>query len=153
YSSEHWRKSTYHQLTMNTANSLPLIDLSPTDDRQLQVHPAIGAEPRALPRVIRKTRQGPVLHASALGEPGQVLSLNLTMGCVQRCGFCSARAHPIHPGDDTVFLFADTAERLERELANLRRRPRAVFISPATDPFPPSLEIQAENVRVVEVLA
>jgi DNA repair photolyase len=75
------------------------------------------------------------------------------MGCVQRCGFCSARAHPIHPGDDTVFLFADTAERLERELANLRRRPRAVFISPATDPFPPSLEIQAETVRVVEVLA
>jgi DNA repair photolyase len=82
-----------------------------------------------------------------------VVSLNLTTGCVHRCPFCSARAYPTYPGDDLVFLFSDTIERLEKELASRRRRPRAVFVSPSTDPFPPLPEIQAETARVVETLA
>src|SRR5262249_2056807 len=32
------------------------------------------------------------------------------------------------------------------------KRPRAVYISPATDPFPPLLEVQRETARVVKVL-
>jgi DNA repair photolyase len=82
-----------------------------------------------------------------------VLGLNLTRGCVHRCGFCSVRAAPSYPGDDFVYLYADTAEQLATELAARHRRPRAVLLCPAADPFPPVVEVQAEAGRAVEVIA
>jgi DNA repair photolyase len=82
-----------------------------------------------------------------------VLSLNLTQGCVQRCAFCSVRAHPAYQGDEVVTLYTDTAERLEAELSGRRKLPRAVYISPSTDPFPPVGAVQAQTARVIEVLA
>jgi DNA repair photolyase len=82
-----------------------------------------------------------------------VLSLNLTQGCAHRCPFCFARAYPSYPGDDVVYLFQDTARRLDGELNRRTKLPRAVYISPSTDPFPPLPAVQAETARVVEVLA
>jgi DNA repair photolyase len=82
-----------------------------------------------------------------------VLSLNLTQGCVHRCAFCSVRAHPSYRGDQVVSLYTDTAERLAAELVGRRKLPRAVYISPSTDPFPPVAAVQAEVGRVIEVLA
>jgi DNA repair photolyase len=90
---------------------------------------------------------------SGLTGDGDVLALNLARGCAHRCAFCSVRAYPTYPGDGVVQLFAGTAERLERELSGRRRLPRAVFVSPSTDPFPPIRVVQNEAVRVVEVLA
>jgi DNA repair photolyase len=105
------------------------------------------------PRVEWVERPGSVLHSSALTGDGDVLALNLARGCAHRCAFCSVRAYPTYPGDGVVQLFAGTAERLERELSGRRRLPRAVFVSPSTDPFPPIRVVQNEAVRVVEVLA
>jgi DNA repair photolyase len=51
-----------------------------------------------------------------------------------------------------VVLFPDTAERLDEELRK-GPRPRAVFISPGTDPFPPPAAVQHETGRVVQILA
>jgi DNA repair photolyase len=82
-----------------------------------------------------------------------VLSLNLTQGCAHRCPFCFARAYPSYPGDDVVYLFEDTAKRLDIELARRSRLPRAVYLSPSTEPFPPLPDVQAETAGVVEVLA
>jgi DNA repair photolyase len=107
----------------------------------------------ALPRVERVERQGALLHPGPFGSHADVLCLNLAQGCAHRCAFCSARAYPTYPGDDMVRLFADTPERLAKELSNRSRRPRAVYISPSTDPFMPLAEVQAETSRVVEVLA
>jgi DNA repair photolyase len=50
-------------------------------------------------------------------------------------------------------MYAGTPERLAIELSSRRRRPRAVYLSPSTDPFPPQLGLQLETARVVEVLA
>jgi DNA repair photolyase len=79
--------------------------------------------------------------------------LNLTKGCVHHCAFCSIRAAATYVGDDVVYLYADTAKRVREELADPDKRPRAVYICPATDPFPPIAEIQAETTRVIAVLA
>jgi DNA repair photolyase len=98
-------------------------------------------------------RQGTLLHPTPLGEPGQVLSLNLARGCMHRCAFCSVRAAPNYPDRLPVQIYADTPERLALELASKRQKPRAVFISPSTDPFPPHLDLQTETVRVAGVLA
>ncbi|HEX5268973.1 MAG TPA: hypothetical protein VFW33_00735, partial [Gemmataceae bacterium] len=105
------------------------------------------------PRVEWVTRTGPVLHPTALAGEGDVLALNLARGCAHQCAFCSVRAYPGYPGDGVVQLFAGTADRLARELLRLPRLPRAVFISPSTDPFPPLRGVQVEAARVVGVLA
>lgn len=109
--------------------------------------------PERGPRVEWVERPGAVLHGSAMSGDGEVLVLNLARGCAHRCAFCSVRAYPTYPGDGLVQLFAGTPERLDRELSRRRRLPRAVFLSPSTDPFPPLPEVQGEAVRVVEVLA
>ncbi len=108
---------------------------------------------RRLPRVERLTRSGSLLHPSPLGTNGDVLSLNIALGCVHRCAFCCTRANPSYPGDDVVYLHTNTAARLATELSGRRKRPRAVYLSPATDPFPPLAEVQDETARVVAVLA
>jgi DNA repair photolyase len=102
---------------------------------------------------VRAARKGPLLQPSALGEHGELLGLNLTQGCIHRCAFCSVRGHPAYTGDKVVTLSTDIADRLETELLARRKRPRAVFISPSTDPFPPQAEVQSETVRAVETLA
>jgi DNA repair photolyase len=98
-------------------------------------------------------RRGPVLHPSPLSDDSDVLGLNITHGCAHRCPFCSVRAAPHYPGDEVVQLFRGTAERLEKELTHRGRLPRAVYISPGTDPFPPLAKVQAATAAVVEVLA
>lgn len=130
---------------MNTMLPLPLLlDLG-------RASLPILSGPR-LPRVIRLARKSPLLHAGPMADNG-VLSLNLAQGCLHRCAFCSARAHAGWPGDDVIQLYLDTAKRLEEELATRRRKPRAVYISPSTDPFMPLKEVQADTVEVVQTLA
>ncbi|MGH9676481.1 MAG: radical SAM protein [Candidatus Acidiferrum sp.] len=106
-----------------------------------------------LPQIEWVERNGPSLHPTALTADPEVLGLNLTRGCLHRCVFCCVRASPNYIGDSVIQLFKDTASRLSVELAARPRRPRAVFISPATDPCPPISEIQAETTRVVSTLA
>lgn len=107
----------------------------------------------ALPRVEPRRRTGTILHRSPLAESGDVLSVNLLSGCGHRCAFCSARAYSTYPGDDVVHLYENTAEKLAEELTQRRHKPRAVYLCPSTDPFPPLAEVQHETGRVVEVLA
>ncbi|MFN4260363.1 MAG: radical SAM protein [Gemmataceae bacterium] len=128
-----------------TLYPLPQTDLPPINESR-------RAMARPLPRIQPRPRGGPVLHAAPLADE-RVLSLNLTRGCVHRCAFCCARAYSSYPGDDVLELFTDSAGQLERELARLRQLPRAVYISPATDPFPPFNAVQYETARVVAVLA
>ncbi len=110
---------------------------------------------RRLPRLERLERKGPILRASPMAESADqgIAGLNLLSGCPHRCPFCFARAYPNAPGDDRVYFYADTAQRLRTELEHRRKRPRAVYLCPSTDPFPPYHEVQSEAVRVVDVLA
>jgi DNA repair photolyase len=93
------------------------------------------------------------LHSSLLGDTGEVLALNLARGCAHQCGFCSARAYPDSPDDGTLYVYRHSVEQLDEELKRRRRLPKAVFLSPATDAFPPIKELQALTLRVVDTLA
>jgi DNA repair photolyase len=134
---------------MKRAQPLPVT----VDKVPVQLHAPQESAPQALPRVERRKRTGPALHASPLGKAGDILSVNLLRGCVHHCAFCPARAYPSYPGDAVIHLYTDTIERLRQELAARRQAPRAVYISPSTDPFPPLNEVQAEAGRVVALLA
>jgi DNA repair photolyase len=137
---------------MAAAKPLFEIDQAETSLPRLQVH-LPRESPAGLPRIRRIRRQGPVLHDSPWGAAGEILALNLAMGCAQRCAFCSARAYPRYPGDEVLQLYLSTSEDLYAELAAKRHKPRAVLICPSTDPFPPLAEVQNETKAVVEVLA
>jgi DNA repair photolyase len=52
-----------------------------------------------------------------------------------------------------VYLFAGTPQQVAAEIDARRRKPRAILISPSTDPFPPLAAVQAEAARLVPVLA
>ena len=107
----------------------------------------------SLPRVIWVERQTPLLHPSPMLGDDAVLSLNLAQGCAHRCAFCNARAYPSYPGDEVVCLCKDTVRTLTKELSSRKRLPRAVYISPSTDPFMPLAEVQTLTAEVVELLA
>jgi len=106
---------------------------------------------KRLPRLEHVPRKGVVLHPSPFADQPDVLSLNLGRGCVQRCPFCSVRANAGYPGDDVLYLYEGTAAKLDAELKV--RRPKAVFVCPSTDPFPPLGAVQHEAARVVAALA
>jgi DNA repair photolyase len=103
--------------------------------------------------LVRLARDGGVLRPTPLAGDDDVPGLNLTRGCFHRCAFCSVRASPHHPPDGELPLYADTADRLAADLDARPTLPRAVFLSPGSDPFPPLDAVQDEAVRVVEVLA
>jgi DNA repair photolyase len=132
---------------MKTVYSLPVL---PESQPELQLHPE---PPARLPRVERVPRLSPLLHDGPMPDFPDVLSLNLAQGCAHRCVFCSARAYPSYRGDDVIYLYEDAPQRLAAELAARRTLPRAVYLSPATDPFMPLVEVQRETAQVVEVLA
>lgn len=104
----------------------------------------------ALPQLSRATRKGPVLHSTPLAGADDVLGLNLTRGCGHACSFCSVRASPNYPQAEAV-LFTNTIDLLRDELAVAR--PRAVYLCPAADPFPPFQPVQEMAAEAVAVLA
>jgi len=132
--------------------TLPILDL-PDRPENRAICRRFHERPSRLPRIEWIERRGNALHSSPLGADGDVLALNLARGCWHQCGFCAARAYASYPGEAVLQVYSHTPQRLEEELAGRRRLPRAVFVSPSTDPFPPSSEVQAETVRVVNVLA
>jgi DNA repair photolyase len=139
--------------SMKAVLPLPVADPLAEARPRLQVHAPERVVPLGLPRVELVPSPGSVLHSSPMGDGPDVLSLNLARGCGQRCAFCSARAYVTYPGDQVLYLFEDVAEKLAAELAARRKRPRAVYVCPSTDPFPPLAPVQATTARVVEVLA
>jgi DNA repair photolyase len=108
---------------------------------------------RALPRLIWKVRQGPLLVPLPFADPERLLGLNLAQGCAHGCPFCISRAYSSFPGDKFLYLFRDSAQQLKDELSQRGSALRAVFLSPSTDPFPPIAEVQTEAAKVVDVLA
>lgn len=124
-----------------------LLELPVLADLQVPSYP--------LPRMVVADKGGPFLRPNPLSDfvDDDVLSLNHVSGCAMQCAFCYARAYPGHSSDAVLTLYADAAERVRRELTQRSHLPRAVYLCPSTDPFPPILEVQEQTARLVSVLA
>lgn len=110
---------------------------------------------RPLPRLELVERRGTLLRPSPMADllDQDILSLNHVSGCPHRCTFCYMRGYPGYEGDEVVYLYRNAAELLRMELSDRRRLPKAVYLCPSTDPFPPFNEIQTETCRILETLA
>ena len=94
-----------------------------------------------------------VLRRGPYFDRPEISSVDLIRGCAHRCAFCPQRATPEHPGDDSIYLYEGLAQRLAIELAARSEKPKAVIVSPSTDPFQPIPEIVAETLAIIRLLA
>jgi len=132
--------------------ALPLLD-GLTDSGEALEADCLHLPNERLPWIEWRTRRGPVLHPSPFNDDPEVLSLNLSQGCLHRCSFCSLRGNESYRGDETIYLYRDTPEQLDRELRLRVHGPRAVILSPSSDLFGPELTVQQEALKVIKVLS
>jgi DNA repair photolyase len=86
-------------------------------------------------------RKSPVLSPSTLACLSHIPTVNLTMGCAHGCLYCYTRGYRAYPGQDRVALYGNTLEKLQNELRRKKRKPHAVYFSPASDLFQPLPEV------------
>ncbi|RME68860.1 MAG: radical SAM protein [Nitrospirae bacterium] len=79
-------------------------------------------------------------------------SINVTRGCAHRCVYCYARGFPEAPPDGEVHLMGNLPEMMERALAKMKRIPRWVSFSTASDPFQPFEEVLEVTYRCMKLL-
>ncbi len=97
-------------------------------------------------------RRGQILHPFAIPCMQGTLALNVTRGCSHGCVYCYCRAYPEAPPPGQLSVYANLAERLDGELARMRRLPRAVSLCTASDPFQPSRAVLNVTYHAAELL-
>jgi len=100
--------------------------------------------------IIYAERKSPVLTPSSLACLSHIPTINLTAGCAIGCAYCYTRGYSSHPGEGKIVLYSNLLEKLERELAAKRVKPRAVFFSPASDLFQPVDAVLELSHKVLE---
>lgn len=92
-------------------------------------------------------RKGNVLNKPTLKCLSKVAAVNPTLGCSHQCAYCYARGYSIYPGDGTVLVYQNMAEKLKKELPRRKKLPSYIFFSPVCDalqPIPPVTELTFE---------
>jgi len=103
-------------------------------------------------RLIEKNRKSNVLTPSQLACLSKIPTINITSGCFHNCIYCYTKGYSQYPGDGKVILFANTAEKLSKELARKRKKPQAVYFCPSCDPFQPIPQILDQIYKMMEML-
>ena len=91
--------------------------------------------------VVLKERKSSVLSPSTLKCRNDMPTLNPTAGCAHLCSYCYARGYSNYPGDETIVLYANLAEKLENELSRKRKTPAFVYFSSSCDAFQPVKQV------------
>jgi len=102
--------------------------------------------------VVLKERKSSVLSPSTLKCLNNTPTLNPTAGCAHLCSYCYARGYSNYPGDETVVLYTNLAEKLENELSRKRKIPEFVYFSPSCDAFQPVKQVLDTTYRLMTLL-
>ncbi len=92
-------------------------------------------------KTVLRERKSNVLSSSALKCLNDAPALSPTAGCAHLCSYCYARGYSNYPGDGTVVLYTNLAEKLENELRRKRKMPKFVYFSPSCDAFQPVKQV------------
>mgnify|MGYP000997209074 CR=1 FL=1 len=109
-------------------------------------------EVRPISPWVRVRRRGPLLIPSSESASPGIYGVDLTLGCGHFCRWCHVREAPAPMGRGRLLYDPRLAERLVDRLDSLAETPRAVCLSPRSDPFPPSREIVRVAEEVLNVL-
>lgn len=102
--------------------------------------------------VTRIDRKSAILSPSSLACLTNIPAVNLTSGCAHDCLYCYARGYSVFPGENKVVVYKNTLEKLKKELAYKRKKPKAVYFSPSSDLFQPIPEVLELSYSVLEFL-
>lgn len=86
-------------------------------------------------------RKSAVLCPSSLACLSSVPTVNLSMGCAHGCLYCYTRGYRAYPGEGKLDIYGNTLAKIQEELRRKRRKPEAVYFSPASDLFQPVPEV------------
>jgi len=103
-------------------------------------------------KLIAVNKKSRVLTPSALPCLAKIPTINISAGCSHNCIYCYSRGYSNYPGDNTVTVYGNLAEKLSSELAHKRKPPYAVYLCPSCDPFQPVNEILACSFELMELL-
>ena len=102
--------------------------------------------------VIEIERKSAVLRHFGSQCLGKYHTINLTAGCPYECRYCYAQSFRSYPGPGRVNFYANTLERLRRELPRKRKKPELVYFSTSCEPFMPYPQILDELFGTIELL-
>lgn len=110
------------------------------------------SEPKPDLKVVAWQRRAEVLTRPKLPCLSAFHTINLSAGCPNECRYCYAQSYAHHPGWGTVAYYANAREKLVQELAHLRRQPRLVYFSTASEPFLPAPRVLDEMHAIMTTL-
>ncbi len=102
--------------------------------------------------IVEIERKSSVLGRPALPCLSRYHTINLTAGCPYECRYCYAQSFRSYPGRGRINFYANTLERLRRELPRKRKKPELVYFSTSCEPFMPYPQILDELFGTMELL-
>jgi len=92
-------------------------------------------------KIVKVNRKSSILTPSSLACLSNIPTINLTSGCAHGCLYCYTRGYSTFPGENIIILYANSLAKLQSELKHKRKKPYAVYFSPASDIFQPVPEV------------
>ncbi len=103
-------------------------------------------------KIITKHRKTNFLLPSGLRCLANLPTVNVSAGCAHNCVYCYTKGYSVYPGDDSIEIYEDMAERIADEVKRKRKKPAAVYFCPSCDPFQPMPQIQQVTFDVIKTL-
>ena len=97
-------------------------------------------------------RRSRALSSSSLRCLSGIPTINLTSGCIHNCVYCYSRGYSQYPENNSIELYANTAEQVQQELPRKRKKPIAVYFCPSCDPFQPIPEVESQAFETMKIL-
>ncbi|MCD4831409.1 MAG: radical SAM protein [Anaerohalosphaeraceae bacterium] len=105
-----------------------------------------------MPKIITKLRKTNFLTPSGLRCLANLPTVNISAGCVHNCLYCYTKGYSVYPGDGSIEIYENMAERIADEIKRKRKKPAAVYFCPSCDPFQPVSQIQQIVFDVMKTL-
>jgi DNA repair photolyase len=103
-------------------------------------------------KIIPVQKKSHILTPSSLPCLARIPTINITAGCFHRCVYCYSRGYSNYPGDDTVEVFTNLAQKLSDELSRKRTLPKITYFCPSSDPFQPVEQVLHQSFEVMNLL-
>lgn len=103
-------------------------------------------------KIITKYRKTNFLSPSGLRCLANLPTVNVSAGCAHNCVYCYTKGYSIYPGENSIEIYENMAERIADEIKRKRKKPAAIYFCPSCDPFQPIPQIQQVSFEVMKVI-
>lgn len=103
-------------------------------------------------KMITKRRKTNFLSPSGLRCLANLPTVNISAGCAHNCVYCYTKGYSVYPGDNSIEIYEDMAERIADEIKRKHKKPTAVYFCPSCDPFQPIPQVQQVSFDVMKTL-